>query len=89
MKPRAIAAAVFFASFGALIFGVHAAETDALQFVNPDLHLGAITNDQDVSVTFVLTNRSDKVVKIVSADTSCHCTWVLKAPAEIPVAKTN
>jgi beta-xylosidase len=81
MKSRAIAAAVFLASLGG--FSVHAAETNALQFVNPDLQLGALTNGQEVSVTFVLTNRSDQAAKIASVDTSCRCTSVQKSPAEI------
>jgi beta-xylosidase len=84
MKPWAIAAAIVFATCGGFISIVYAAEADALQFVQPDMQLGALTNGQDVSVTFVLTNRSDKVVKIVSVDASCHCTSVEKSPDEIP-----
>jgi hypothetical protein len=69
---------------GSLIFKVHAAETNALQFVNPELQLGALTNGQDVSMTFNLTNCSDQAVKIANTDTSCRCTSVQKAPDEIP-----
>jgi beta-xylosidase len=82
MKSRVIAAAVFLASLGG--FNVHAAETNALRFVNPDLQLGALTNGQDVTVAFVLTNCSDTAVKIAGVDTSCRCTSVQKSPAEIP-----
>ncbi len=84
MKSRAKSAVFFFISLAGLILSVHAAETGALQFVRPDLQLGALTNGQDVSMTFELTNRSDKLVKIVNVDTSCHCTSVQKSPAEIP-----
>jgi beta-xylosidase len=84
MKPRAIAAAIVFASCGGFISIVYAAEAGALQFVNSDQQLGTLTNGQDVPVKFVLTNRSDKVVKIVSVDASCHCTSVEKSPDEIP-----
>ncbi len=38
----------------------------------------ALTNGQDVSMTFVLTNRSDKIVKLVNVDTSCRCPSVEK-----------
>jgi hypothetical protein len=57
---------------------------EALQFENPDLQIGAVTADQDVPVTFVLTNRSDKAVKIADADASCRCTSLQKSPEEIP-----
>ena len=80
MKSRA--AAIFLVCLG--ISKLQGADADALQFVNPEVQLGALGGNQDVPITFVLTNRSDKVVKIVSTDTSCHCTWVLKSPAEIP-----
>ena len=82
MKSRAIATVVLLASLGG--FNVHAAETNVLQFVNPDLQLGALTNGQEVSVTFVLTNCSETAVKIAGVDTSCRCTSVQKSPAEIP-----
>jgi len=84
MQPRAIIASVLFASLSGLIFSIHAAEAGALQFVQPDLEMGALTNGQDVSMTFVLTNRSDKIVKIVNVDTTCHCASVQKSPDEIP-----
>jgi len=84
MKSRAIIASVLFASFGGFLFSIHAAETGALQFINPDLQLGALTNGQNVPVTFMLTNRSDKVVKISDVDASCRCTSVQKSPDEIP-----
>jgi beta-xylosidase len=84
MNPRAIIEATLSVCFGALIFCAHGAETETLQFVNPDLQLGAVAADQDVPVTFVLTNCSDKAVKIANVDTSCRCTSVQKAPDEIP-----
>ena len=84
MNRRAILAAAFFAGVGGLFSGIHAAEPDALQFINPDLPLGALTNGQDVSMIFVLTNRSDQAVKITGVDTSCRCTSVQKSPDEIP-----
>ena len=84
MQPRAIIASVLFASLSGLIFSIHAAESGALQFVRPDLQLGALTNGQVVSITFELTNRSDEAVKIANVDTSCHCTSVQKSPDEIP-----
>ncbi len=84
MQSRAMAGAIFFASLGGFIFNVHAADAAALQFVNSDLQLGVLTNGQDVSMTFALTNTSDKVVKISNVDTSCHCTSVEKSPDEIP-----
>ena len=84
MNRRAILAAAFFAGVGGLFSGIHAAEPDALQFMNPDLPLGALTNGQDVSMIFVLTNRSDQAVKITGVDTSCRCTSVQKSPDEIP-----
>jgi len=84
MKLRAITAAVFLASLGGFSFNVRAAETGALQFVQADLQLGALTNGQDVTMTFVLTNRSDKTVAIANVDTSCRCTSVQKSPTEIP-----
>jgi hypothetical protein len=84
MKPCAFRLAVFSACFGILAFDVHAAGTNALQFINPELQLGALTNGQDVSMTFTLTNSSDNAVKIASTDTSCHCTSIQKAPDEIP-----
>ena len=52
MQPRAIIASVLFASLSGLIFSIHAAESGALQFVQPDLQLGALTNGQVVSITF-------------------------------------
>ena len=82
MKLRAASTAILLVGLG--IFRLQGADADALQFVDPEKQLGELRGDQDVPVTFLLTNRSDKAVKIVSADTSCHCTWVLKAPAEIP-----
>ena len=82
MKLRATTVAMLLACLG--IVRLHGTDMDALQFVDSEKQLGELRGDQDVPVTFLLTNRSDKVVKIVSADTSCHCTWVLKAPAEIP-----
>ena len=72
------------ACFGALIFSVHGAGAEALQFVNPDLQIGAVTADTNVPVMFVLTNRSDKTVKIADADSSCRCTSLEKSPEEIP-----
>jgi arabinan endo-1,5-alpha-L-arabinosidase len=84
MKLRLATAFVIFACLGVLTCGVHGAETNVLQFINPDLQLGALTNDQDVPVTFMLTNRSDQAVRIANVDTSCHCTSVLKSPEEIP-----
>jgi beta-xylosidase len=84
MKLRAITAAVFLASLGGFSFNVRAAETGALQFVQADLQLGALTNGQDVTMTFVLTNRSDKTVAIANVDTTCRCTSVQKSPTEIP-----
>ena len=84
MQPRAIITSVLFASLSGLIFTIHAAEAGALQFVQPDLQLGALTNGQVVSITFELTNRSDRAVKIANVDTSCHCTSVQKSPDEIP-----
>ena len=84
MKSCAIAGASFFAGLGGFILNVHAADAGALQFVNSDLQLGALTNGQDVDVTFVLTNSSDKAVKIDNVDTSCRCTSVQKSPDEIP-----
>jgi len=83
MKLRAIVATVLFASLAGLAFSVHAAETNALEFVQPELDLGTVTNGQTVTVSFVLTNRSDKAVKIVNVSTSCHCTVVEKSPDEI------
>jgi beta-xylosidase len=83
MKRCAIFAAILFASLGGFISIGHAANAGALQFVDPDLQLGALTNGQDVSMTFVLTNGSDKAVKILNVDTSCHCTSVQKSPDEI------
>jgi len=82
MKSRVAAAAILLVCLG--IFRLHGADTNALQFLNPEMQLGALGGDQDVPVTFVLTNRSDKAVKIVNVDTSCRCTSVLKSPAEIP-----
>ena len=84
MKLRAITAAVFLASLGGFSFNIRAAETGALQFVQADLQLGALTNGQDVTMTFVLTNRSDKTVAIANVDTTCRCTSVQKSPTEIP-----
>ena len=75
---------MFYLGLGGMNFIVRGAEGDGLQFVNADLQLGALTNDQDVSMTFVLTNCSDKAVKISNVDTSCRCTSVEKAPDEIP-----
>jgi len=83
MKFRATIASILFAGLGGSLFNVRAVETGALQFISSDLQLGALTNGQNVSMTFVLTNRSDKIVKIVSVDTTCHCTSVLKSPSEI------
>ena len=83
MKPRAIIAAVLFAGVANLVCTIHAAETNALEFVQPELDLGTVTNGQTVSVSFMLTNHSDKAVKIVNVSTSCHCTVVGKSPDEI------
>ena len=83
MKLRAILAAALFAILAGLVFSSRAAETNALEFVQPELDLGTITNGQIVSVSFVLTNHSDKAVKIVNVSTSCHCTVVDKSPDEI------
>lgn len=83
MKLRAIIATVLFTGLAGLVFSIHAAETNALEFVQPELDLGTITNGQTVSVSFVLTNHSDKAVKIVNVSTSCHCTVVEKSPDEI------
>ena len=83
MKLRAIIAIVLFASLATLVFSSRAVETNALEFVQPELDLGTVTNGQIVSVSFVLTNRSDKAVKIVNVSTSCHCTVVEKSPDEI------
>jgi len=82
MTVRATTAAILLVGLG--MSRLQGADSDALQFVDSEKQLGELRGDQDVPVTFLLTNRSDKAVKIVSADTSCHCTWVLKAPAEIP-----
>src|ERR1035438_10930639 len=84
MKRCAIIAFIIFASLGGFISIIQAADAGALQFMDPDLQLGALTNGQDVSMTFVLTNRSDKIVKIAGVDTSCHCTSVQRSPDEIP-----
>jgi hypothetical protein len=75
--------AVFFCGGAGGILDVRGAETEPLQFVNPDVQLGAVAFGKDFPVTFVLTNRSDKPVKIVGVDTSCHCTSVEKSPGEI------
>ena len=83
MKLRAIIAIVLFASLAALVFSSRAAETNALEFVQRELDLGTVTNGQTVSVSFVVTNHSDKAVKIVNVSTSCHCTVVEKSPDEI------
>jgi hypothetical protein len=59
MHHRVIIATILFAGLGGLLSSAHAAEARALQFVQQDLQLGMLTNGQDVSMTFVLTNRSD------------------------------
>jgi beta-xylosidase len=82
MKSRAAAVAILLVCPG--ISSLRGADASALQFLNPEMQLGALGGDQDVPVTFVLSNRSGKVVKIVNVDTSCRCTSVLKSPAEIP-----
>lgn len=78
---------------GALIIKVPAADTNALQFVNPEVRLGALTHGQEVSISFTLTftlaNSSDQAVKIAGTDTGCHCTPVQKAPDEIPAHGTG
>jgi hypothetical protein len=84
VKLRATIASVLSAGFGTLIFSVHGAGAEALQFVNPDLQIGAVTADTNVPVMFMLTNRSDKAVKIADADSSCRCTSLEKSPEEIP-----
>jgi hypothetical protein len=84
VKLRATIASVLSAGFGTLIFSVHGAGVEALQFVNPDLQIGAVTADTNVPVMFMLTNRSDKAVKIADADSSCRCTSLEKSPEEIP-----
>jgi len=66
--------------FGATVVEVHGADTNALRFINPEVQLGALTNGQDVPLTFVLTNASDQAVKISGVETSCHCTSVEKYP---------
>jgi hypothetical protein len=59
------------------------AETNAVRFLNPNVSLGNVSADQDVPLTFVLTNGSARSIKIVNTDTSCRCVSVLNAPAEI------
>jgi len=84
VRLRTTIAAFLSACFGALILTAHGAGAEALQFVNSDLQIGAVTADTNVPVTFVLTNRSDKAVKIAGADSSCRCTSLQKSPEEIP-----
>ena len=84
MKFRALLACLLSAGCLGLIWSLHAAEAGAVQFANPDLKLGPVGADQDVRVTFLLTNHSDKAVKIVDVDPSCRCTSVQKFPDEIP-----
>ena len=86
MKPRVIIAAILLAGWGGWISNIHGAETEpgALQFMQPVLQLGTLTNGQTVSMTFELTNRSDRAVKIAGAEASCHCASLENAPAEIP-----
>src|ERR1017187_7578980 len=83
MEPRTIIAFIVCACFGASILNIHGVEAGAVEFVNSDLQLGALTNGQIVSVTFMLTNSSDKAVKIANVDASCRCTSVQKSPGEI------
>ena len=83
MKLRNALTTFLSGGFILLILNIYGAETNVLQFVNPDLQLGAITNGQNFSVNFVLTNSSDQFVKIIAVDSSCHCTTVAKFPEQI------
>ena len=80
MKFRALLACLLSAWCGSLL----AADAGAVQFTNPDLKLGPVGADQNVRVTFLLTNHSDKAVKIIDVDPFCRCTSVEKFPDEIP-----
>lgn len=84
MKWSATLACLLSAWCGGVTLSVHATEVGAVQITNPDLKLGPVGADQNVRVTFLLTNHSDKAVKIVDIDPSCRCTSVQKAPDEIP-----
>ena len=66
-----------------VIFASQRTAAGTVLFVVPVLQLGALTNGQNVSVTFVLTNGSDKVVKIADVDPGCKCTSLRKSPAQI------
>jgi hypothetical protein len=83
MKLSAILATALFTGLAGMVYSSRAAETNALEFVQPELDLGTVTNGQIVSVSFVMTNHSNKAVKIVNVSTSCHCTVVEKSPDEI------
>ena len=63
---------------------VRAADADALQFIQPEFQLGTVPYDQDVPLTFELTNRSDRAVTITYAGATCHCTTVAESPDMVP-----
>ncbi len=52
-------------------------------FLNPEVQLGAVGANQNVPLTFVLTNGSDAAVKIINADTSCRCVSLSSSPSEV------
>ena len=55
----------------------------SVHFVNADAQLGSVEPDQTIPLTFVLTNGSEQVIKIVAADPSCRCVTVVNSPTEI------
>ena len=65
------------------ITALHGAEADAVQFLKSNVSLGNLAPDQSIPLTFVLTNSSDRAVKIANTDVSCRCVSVVKAPSEI------
>jgi hypothetical protein len=84
MKSCACLLKISLCGLGFLSFHLQAAGADALQFLNQDLDLGALTNGQTVAVTFVLTNRSDQTARLTDAEASCRCTSLQSFPEAIP-----
>ena len=71
------------AALGLWATEVRGAGTNALEFISSEVQLGIITNSLEVPVSFELTNRSDRAIKITYTGTSCPCTSVVKSPEEI------
>ena len=83
MIHRIIRCAVCVLCLAAVDLAARGADTNELEFIQSERQLGTFTNAVDVPVTFVLTNRSDRTVKITFSGTTCHCTTVANAPDEI------